>query len=79
MMGVPCDFCHGGLSEIDTSHLMLIVTTWDYHIIVLSIIFIVDAIQYMKYSLNLIFQIASCHFIKRYSFLELLVFACGLA
>ena len=48
MMGVSRDFCHGGLSEIDTSHPMLIVTTWDYHIIVLSIIFIVDAIQHVK-------------------------------
>ena len=79
MMGVSRDFCHGGLSEIDTSHPILIVTIWDYHIIVLSIIFIVDAIQYMKYNLNLIFQIVSCHFIKRHSFHELLVCACGLA
>ena len=52
MMGVSRDFCHGGLSEIDTSHPILIVTIWDYHIIVVQIIFIVDAIQYMKVQIS---------------------------
>ena len=67
MMGVSRDFCHGGLSEIDTSHPILIVTIWDYHIIVLSIIFIVDDIIEYENS-NIIFELCISLLIKHIAF-----------